>query len=126
MKHYFNLLTVAACLFIGQTTAAAQEEASETTTAQTTAPAPPRWASEKGYWVVESNIHIPKQYTIRFYNNDQVMVYKEEMKGVKLKIDRRKTKMHLKQVLETAVLAWNRQHEVKENEGWVATRLSTN
>lgn len=120
MKHYFNLLTVIACLLLGQANASAQEEAESHFKS---APTPPCWASEKGYWVVASNIHVPKQYIISFYNNDQIMVYKEEVKGVKLKLDRRKTKMHLKQVLEAAVLAWNQQQQVKEDQGWVVNAI---
>lgn len=118
MKHYFNLLTVIACLLLGQVTASAQEEAELFSVNST--PTPPCWVSEKGYWVVASNINQPKQYVITFYNNDQVMVYKEEVKGVKLKLHRCKTKMHLKKVLETALLAWSQQQLANENQGWVA------
>ena len=78
---------------------------------------------KKGYWIIESNIHVPKQYTVRFYNNDQVMVYKEEVKGVHLKVEKRKVKMHLKRVLETALVAWNKQQQAKENEGWVVNAI---
>ncbi len=39
----------------------------------------PKCVSEKGYWVAESNIHTPKVNTIYFYNNDNVMVYKENV-----------------------------------------------
>ena len=39
----------------------------------------PDWVSEKGWWVVESNIHTPKQHVIYFYNNDRVLVYKEKI-----------------------------------------------
>ncbi|AXY76805.1 hypothetical protein D3H65_23650 [Paraflavitalea soli] len=112
MKKCLNLL-VLTCLLMGSTAAFAQNEE------DTPAPATPRWVSEKGYWVVESNVHVPKQYTVRFYNNDQVMVYKEEVQGVVLKLQRRRVKMNLKKVLETAVLAWEKQRQTKENEGWV-------
>jgi hypothetical protein len=47
------------------------------------------------------------------------MVYKEQVQGVLLKLEKRKVKMHLKRVLETAILAWEKQHQAKENEGWV-------
>lgn len=120
MKKYFNLLAVLAILLMSQATAFAQDEE---TSSSTTAPATPRWVSEKGYWIVESNIHVPKQYTVRFYNNDQVMIYKEEIKGVALKVETRKVKMHLKRVLETALAAWSKQQQAKENEGWVANAI---
>lgn len=112
MKKCLKLL-VLACLLIGSTAAFAQEEEA------TSAPVTPRWVSEKGYWVVESNVHVPKQYTVRFYNNDQVMVYQEQVQGVVLKLEKRRVKMNLKKVLEAAVVAWEKQRQPKENEGWV-------
>ncbi|WP_276479389.1 hypothetical protein [Paraflavitalea pollutisoli] len=120
MKKYFKILAVLALMMMGQAKAFAQDEE---TTSSTAAPTTPRWVSEKGYWIIESNIHVPKQYTVRFYNNDQVMIYKEEVKGVALKVERRKVKMHLKRVLETALIAWNKQQQAKENEGWVANAI---
>ncbi len=116
MKKCLNLL-VLACLLLAGTAAFAQEEE------VTPAPVAPRWVSEKGYWVVESNIHVPKQYTVRFYNNDQVMVYKEQVQGIVLKLERRRVKMNLRKVLEAAVLAWEKQRQTKENEGWVVNAI---
>jgi hypothetical protein len=63
----------------------------------------PRWISDKGYWVAESNVHTPTQCTIRFYNNDHVMVYSEKVEGIKLKLQKRKVKMNLKKVLESSI-----------------------
>lgn len=113
MKKNWKRFIVIIGLLIVQAAVIAQEEA---TVAR---PTTPRWASEKGYWVVESNIKTPRQYTIRFYNNDQVMVYKEQLQDITLKMEKRKVKMNLKRVLEAAVLAWEKQRQVKENEGWV-------
>ena len=56
----------------------------------------PRWVSEKGYWVVESNINSPLNHIVRFYNNDNELLYKETLAGVKLNPDKRKVKMKLK------------------------------
>lgn len=117
MKKCVNVFIAITCLLMLHITALAQDDEI------TAAPAIPRWVSEKGYWVVESNIKIPRQYTIRFYNNDQVMVYKEQVQGVILKLQKRSVKMNLKRVLETAVLAWEKQHQVKENEGWVVNSI---
>jgi len=63
----------------------------------------PKWVSEKGYWVVESNKNTPKECTVYFYNNNHLVVYKEEIKGKKLKLNRNKTLLHLKVVLEEAI-----------------------
>ena len=65
----------------------------------------PGWVSEKGYWVVESNIKSPRDHIIRFYNNDNQLVYKETLTGIKMNPEKRKVKMKLKKILESAVLA---------------------
>ena len=69
--------------------------------------------SSKGYWVIENNIKAPKNCTIYFYNNGNVMVYNEEVKGIKLNTERRKTLLKLKSALEQAVVAW--ENGQKEN-----------
>ena len=66
----------------------------------------PEWVSEQGYWVAEKNLHTPKQCTIRFYNNANTMIAVKEIKGVKTKLNRKKTKLRLKSMLETALLQW--------------------
>ena len=66
----------------------------------------PRWVSDKGYWVIESNIKYPKDYIIRFYNTDNTLVYKETLAGVKLNLKKTKVKMKLKRILESSVVAW--------------------
>jgi hypothetical protein len=83
----------------------------------------PRWLSDKGWWVIESNIHTPRQHIIHFYNLDGVEVYKEQLDGIKFKPDRAKTKMHLKQVLESSVTAWEQHHTPRQNEALVISRL---
>jgi hypothetical protein len=83
----------------------------------------PEWVSEKGWWMVESNIHTPKQHIVYFYNNDGLLVYKEKIEGMRLKPEKRGTKMRLKKALETAVLTWEQQHQVKENESLVVNSL---
>jgi hypothetical protein len=83
----------------------------------------PRWVSDKGYWVVESNIHSPLDHIIWFYNNDNVLVYKETVTGIKLNTDRRRVKMKLKKVLESSILAWVRKKAPEENKKYVAAIL---
>lgn len=84
---------------------------------------PPSWVSDKGWWVVESNIHSPKHHIVYFYNNEGILVYKEELEGIRLKPQKEATKLQLKEVLETSVLAWEREHQLKENESLVVNRL---
>jgi hypothetical protein len=83
----------------------------------------PEWVSEKGWWVVESNIHAPKQHIVYFYNNDGVLVYKEKIEGLRINPSKKITRIQLKQVLETTVLAWEKQHRLKENEALVVNSL---
>lgn len=72
------------------------------------APPVPKYVSEKGYWVVESNIKDKKNHVIWFYNNGHQVVYKETLAGVRLNTSRNKVKMKLKAVLESAVIAWEK------------------
>jgi hypothetical protein len=66
----------------------------------------PAWVSEKGYWVVESNINTPLDHVVSFYDNDNTLIYKETLQGVKINPEKRKVKMKLKKILESAVLAF--------------------
>ena len=88
-----------------------------------TTPRSPRWISEKGYWVVESNVHTPYHSIIHFYNNDNAQVYKEEVNGVKINLEKSRTKMRLKKILEQSIVAWEKDHSLKENEQWVVNAL---
>ncbi|MBL7742599.1 MAG: hypothetical protein JNN00_03905 [Chitinophagaceae bacterium] len=83
----------------------------------------PRWVSDKGYWVVESNIHSPFDHIIRFYNNDDILIYKETVTGVRLNPAKRKVKMKLKKVLDASVLAWEQNRVPEENKEYVASIL---
>ena len=89
----------------------------------TPAPRMPRWVCDKGYWVVESNIHSPLNHTIWFYTNEEVLIYKETLSGVKLNLEKRAVKMKLKKVLETAILAWEQTKVKQEDKHYVAAIL---
>ena len=69
----------------------------------------PAWVSDNGYWMMENNIHQPLQYTVRFYNNQNVLVGKQEITGKKMNLKRKKVKMELKAMLESTLVAWNNQ-----------------
>jgi len=83
----------------------------------------PRWVSDKGYWIVESNIHFPTNHIIRFYNTDNVLVYKETLAGVKLNPDRIKIKMKLKKILESSVVSWKKIKKTNEEMALVKSVL---
>jgi len=65
----------------------------------------PSWVSKLGYWVIETNIHTPDHSIIRFYDNTHEMIYQETITGIVLNIKKRKVKMHLKNLLEQAIIA---------------------
>lgn len=70
----------------------------------------PRWVSDKGYWVVETNLHSRLNHLVSFYNNDNILLYKKSLTGVKFNADKRKVKMKLKKELESAITAWERKN----------------
>lgn len=90
-----------------------------TTQAQSDEPKPntPKWLSDKGYWVVESNKKTPKDAIVYFYNNENILVYKEEVRNKKLKLNRKKNLLRLKAALDEAVTgyeqgSWARQENI--------------
>jgi hypothetical protein len=74
--------------------------------AQEDVPLTPSWVSERGFWVVESRNDSSIVY---FYNNDNQLVYKEEISGI-LNTDRRRIKLRLTRKLEQVVTAFSRQN----------------
>lgn len=69
----------------------------------------PDWVSDKGYWVVEGNIHQPQRNTVRFYNNQHVLTGSQEI-SKRLNVKRKKVKMQLKTMLESSVKEWAARH----------------
>jgi hypothetical protein len=83
----------------------------------------PRWLSDKGYWVIEGHIDQPLDHIIRFYNNDNVMIYKKTVTGIKLNPEKRRVRMKLKQVLETSLAVWEKKQSPSEEMAYVKTIL---
>lgn len=81
--------------FLFSFSANAQEETIEHKT--------PKWVSDQGYWVVETNKKTPKDAIVYFYSNNHVLVYKEEIKNQKLKMNRSKTLLRFKAALEESI-----------------------
>lgn len=73
-------------------------------------------------WVIESNVKTPKNAVIKFYNAKQELIYEEEIKDRRLKVNRKKVSATLNSILAQLV--------AKNNEviahNLVATRLKTN
>ena len=72
------------------------------------------WVSGKGYWTTESNIHDPLNHIIRFYTNNGRLFHTEKLSGVKLDVDKRKTKMKLKKALEQTMELYSKREPVKQ------------
>ena len=77
------------------------------------------WVSELGYWVLETNLHTPRHHIVRFYNNENLLVYTETLDGVKLNPCKRKVKMKLKKALETSLLSWQKTRHPETNKDYV-------
>ena len=76
----------------------------------------PAWVSDQGYWVVESNIHQPLQHTVRFYNNEHILIGTKDIAGTKMNMKRKKVKMQLKSMLESSLLVWAGKNTAAGNE----------
>lgn len=83
----------------------------------------PKWISNKGYWVIESNKQTPQNSIVYFYSNDNVLVYKEKIEGVVINLKKRQTKMNLKRVLEQSVFTYEKMKKPAENEMWVINTI---
>lgn len=116
MKRLIRIFQVTIVLAMAHLPVVAQDEAPDRKAA-------PRWTPDKGYWVAETNLNQPNRYTIFFYTNEQELIYSEKIEGVKLNFHSRRVKMRLKKVLQKSLLAWQRQRQVKENEGLVISLL---
>lgn len=74
--------------------------------AQEDVPPTPSWVSDRGYWVVESR---NDSSTVYFYNNDNLLVHKEGLRGT-LNVGRSRTKIRLTRTLEQMVAAFSRRN----------------
>ena len=89
-------------------------------------PAMPEWLSDKGYWVIESNVKTPRNSIVHFYNNEHVVIYREKIAGVRINLNRKKTLFRLKQALEQAYSNWERKKSPNEDGHLVMNALRPN
>lgn len=118
MKRIYSVIACTIILFSSSQLCFAQDDQPETYPVSS-----PKWLSKTGYWVTVSNIHQPGHHTIYFYNNDNVLVYKETVDGVALNLDKRKTKMRLKKLVDQTVATYQQKQELTENQLLVITRI---
>ena len=113
MKKYFQTVLI---MFLLGLSAAAQDASPEKYPV-------PDWLSGKGYWVIESNRNSPRKSIVHFYNNEHMVVYREKVEGIRINLNRKKTLYRLKNVLEQAIVAWEKEKVLRENEQLVAKAL---
>lgn len=82
-----------------------------------------KWASDKGFWIIESTKHTPKNCTVYFYNTEKQLVYKEKIEGKTLNPQKKKIKMKLKRILEQTVAHFEQHRHLAENETLLAGSL---
>ena len=66
----------------------------------------PAWISTQGYWVLENNKNCPNDSKVYFYNNDHVLVYKEQIINRRIKLNKKKTLLRLKAALDEAIISY--------------------
>jgi len=103
IRRYKNWILVAFLTLAGLVAISQQAESTKSENSKY-----PRWVSEMGYWVIESNTNSPSNHIIRFYNAGNILVYKETLTGVRLNPEKMKVKMKLKKILESSVLSWEK------------------
>lgn len=81
------------------------------------------YTSDKGYWVIESNVKSPKNSTIYFYTTQDQLVYKETVEGTRININRKKVLLRLKNVLEQSVLTYEQNHKATQDQMLVTLAL---
>ena len=106
-----KLILVAALLMIASSSIFAQERYKKAKA--------PKWVSEKGFWQIESNVHTPERNIVYFYNNENVLVYQENVDGVVFDLRKKRVKMRLKRALEAAIVAWNRDPVLQNDQQWI-------
>jgi hypothetical protein len=58
----------------------------------------------KGTWVVESNVMSPKIQVIKFYNSRQELIYQEEVKNKRIRIEKERVRRSLDKALNYALV----------------------
>jgi hypothetical protein len=80
----------------------------------------PRWVSKRGFWQIETNIHTPTKNVVYFFNNERTLIYKESVNGVVLDLKKKQVKKRLKKALESALLAWHKDHLYRNDQRWIS------
>ena len=83
----------------------------------------PAATPSKGFWVIESNIHVPDKYVVYFYNSKQQLIYQEKVDGKSLNVSRKKTQKQLNQILDKALANYAAKQAPANDLAWVSASL---
>ncbi len=78
---------------------------------------------EGGYWVVETAPRPNRQSVAYFYNTDNVLVYKEQLKKVRVNIRRIQVAESLNTVLTQALREYAATRQMRADQNWVAAQI---
>jgi len=73
-------------------------------------------SGDQGYWVIETHISTPKNATVYFYTNDHTLVYKEQVKNVRLNLKKKIIQQSLEKVLSQSIAAYRTNMKAKQDE----------
>jgi len=73
----------------------------------------PRWLSDKGYWMIESNINSPDTSLVHFFTNDGILLYQERIEGERLDLRKIRIRMQLKRVLHASLVAYKNRNVIQ-------------
>ena len=74
------------------------------------------YVPEKGYWQLVSNIHEKKAVTVRFYTDENTMIYEEKISNKKLNPNRQRVRRQLYYALQEAYNQWASNRMIKNND----------
>lgn|GEM_PF-1572481 len=75
---------------------------------------------QTGFWVVETNPKVERGSMVRFYTNENALIYEEFLEGKCLNVRKAKTQAFLHRALDKAMVNWLMTKQVKTNGEWVA------
>ena len=74
------------------------------------------WVPEKGHWMLVSNVHDKKTVTVQFYNDDNTLIYEEQLTNTKLNPNRKKVRRQLCLALDEAYNKWAANVQIGSND----------
>jgi hypothetical protein len=83
----------------------------------------PAQSPDRGFWVIITNAANPYFATVKFYDLENHPIYEEQLSGVRLDVNKRKTRKRLNQSLQSALLSWETNKHLLKDKGFVAAQF---